>query len=160
MRTTTPVSQPPFQMEQVASDSGPHILEYISALTPLVVAALLVLRLLLVWWRGWNLYVRTAVLLQALPGSTMRSQPENEFRFVCWLHSPDAAPEFFAHVAEGYEVVKGDYAVMPVGVGERHWTYRIQRRSRMGWLHWLFRCCSLALTRRYKDPDLSRLFLC
>ena len=147
-------------MEQVASDSGPHILEYISALTPLVVAALLVLRLLLVWWRGWNSYVRTAVLLQALPGSPLRSQPKNEFRFVCWLHSPDAAPEFFAHVAEGYEVVKGDYAVMPVRVGERYSpTYRIQRRSRMGWLPWLLRCCSLALTRRYKDPDLAN-FLC
>lgn len=160
MQATKPVSQPSLQIEQVASDSGPHILDYISALTPLFVAALLVLRLLLVWWRGWNFYVRKAVLLQALPGSTLRYQPENEFRFVCWLHSPDTDPEFFAHVAECYEVVKGDYAVMPAGVGERYWTYHIQRRSRMGWLPWLLRCCSLALTRRYKDPDLRNLFLC
>lgn len=148
---------------QESSGDGPLALtlDLISALTPLAVALLLVLRLLVIWWRGWDRYVRCAILLRALPGSDARRRFEDEFRFVCPLHGPDLAPAFFAEVSKGYEVADtNDYTVRPVAVSTRYWSFDIQRGPRMGWLSWLVRCGSLALTRRYEDPRLDERFLC
>lgn len=115
--------------------------------------ALAIGRLVAVWLDGWRTYSHNNTVWAFNVSSS-----DYSWNAMCAEHQAefDQSPNPPPSNVEP----RSDLVVRPGAVGTRHWSYKVEHGSSLGWIGWTIVCARHALVRRFRDPDIRDCWDC